>query len=75
MTTTTRGGIKVKAALLRYGDTLDAADQVAIEFLDEQRVEFLAQAIRREHEHVAHADSIAIAQAYTLVDDLKRGRR
>jgi hypothetical protein len=52
-----------------YMATLDAADQVAIEFLDEQRIEFLAQAIRREHETVDHDRSVLMARFYVWVQE------
>lgn len=48
--------------------TLVAADQVACEFVHEQRVEFLAQAVRREHEDVDDPTSRDLAQLYATVD-------
>jgi len=48
--------------------TLVAADQVAGEFVDEQRLEFLAQAVRREHESVDEPTSRDLAQLYVTVD-------
>lgn len=51
-----------------YLPTLCAADQVACEFVHKQRVEFLAQAIRREHDDVDEPTSRDIAHLYATVD-------
>lgn len=56
------------AAFARVRQTLVAADQVACEFVHEQRIEFLAQAIRREHEDVDEPTSRDLAQLYATVD-------
>lgn len=48
--------------------TLVAADQVACEFVHEQRLEFLAQAVRREHDGVDEPTSRDLATLYVSVD-------
>lgn len=52
----------------RVKPTLVAADQVASEFVHEQRLEFLAQAVRREHEDVDDATSRDLAVIYVTVE-------
>lgn len=51
----------------RYRPTLAAADRVACEFDHERRVEFLAQAVRREHEGIADDVSADLARMYCTV--------
>lgn len=63
-----KGGRRCATLLMaRMEPTLVAADQVACEFVKEQRVEFLAQAIRREDESLTEADSKALAELWLWV--------
>lgn len=48
-------------------DTIEAADQVACEFIHEQRVQFITQAITREHEHVSEQEAVAWAHLFVEV--------
>lgn len=47
--------------------TLEAADQVACEFVREQRIQFLAQAITREHEGITEKDAAGLAELFVWV--------
>lgn len=67
MSTRTRGGRRcLTPLLLRVQPTLVAADQVAGEFGHAHRLEFLAQAVRREHEDVTQEESEAAARIYVF---------
>lgn len=55
--------------MARVLPTLEAADQVACEFVREQRIQFLAQAITREHEGITEKDAGGLAELYVVVDE------
>lgn len=70
-----RGGGKSRgcrcgtALMARVMPTLEAADQVACEFVRDQRIQFLAQAITREHEGIAEADAKGLAELFVVVSE------
>lgn len=65
------GGITARDAAVAYDRvraTLEAADQVACEFIHKHRLQFLVQAIRREHETVDEPQACELAQRYVTLD-------
>ena len=70
-----RGGGKARgcrcgtALMAKVMPTLEAADQVACEFVRDQRIQFLAQAITREHEGITETDAKGLAELYVVVDE------
>lgn len=64
-------GVTARDAAVAYDlvrATLEAADQVACEFIHKHRLEFLVQAIRREHETVDESKARELAQRYVTID-------